>query len=119
MNNSVCFIPIKKRSTRVPSKNLRRLNGKPLFKYIVDVAKQSEAFDDIYIDKILMVPMYFNFLVPEQHNNILQTIIFVGCLINVFTMRHKHVLMVNHRHHFIIIQCAQEILKLLSLLVNV
>ena len=34
----------------VPSKNLRRLNGKPLFKYIVDVAKQSEAFDDIYID---------------------------------------------------------------------
>ena len=50
MNNSVCFIPIKKRSTRVPSKNLRRLNGKPLFKYIVDVAKQSEAFDDIYID---------------------------------------------------------------------
>lgn len=44
------FIPIKKRSTRVPGKNFRLLNNKRLFEYIVDAAIESQSFDDIYVD---------------------------------------------------------------------
>ena len=45
-----CFIPIKERSTRVPRKNFRLLNGKRLFEYIIDAALESRAFDKVYID---------------------------------------------------------------------
>jgi CMP-N-acetylneuraminic acid synthetase len=48
---SVCAtIPIKSNSTRVPGKNFKHLNGKPLFQYIIDNCIQSECFDNIYVD---------------------------------------------------------------------
>ena len=47
---TACFIPIKANSERVPGKNLRLLNGKPLYQYISEHAQESEVFDDIYID---------------------------------------------------------------------
>lgn len=47
---TACFIPIKANSERVPGKNLRALNGKPLFHYICEHVKQADVFDDVYID---------------------------------------------------------------------
>lgn len=44
------FIPIKANSERVPGKNFRFLNGKKLYEYIIEHAKESNVFDDIYID---------------------------------------------------------------------
>lgn len=45
-----CFIPIKENSERVPGKNFRILNGKPLYKYICEATKKANIFDDVYID---------------------------------------------------------------------
>lgn len=47
---TACFIPIKTHSERVKGKNLRLLNGKPLYEYITEHAKKASVFDDIYID---------------------------------------------------------------------
>ena len=47
---TACFIPIKANSERVPGKNLRNLNGKPLYQYICEHVKQADVFDDVYID---------------------------------------------------------------------
>ena len=50
MSSVACFIPVKSRSTRVPGKNKRPLNGKMLFEYILDAVVASKAFDEIYVD---------------------------------------------------------------------
>lgn len=47
---SVCIIPIKAISERVPCKNLRMLNGKKLYQYISEHVKEADVFDDVYID---------------------------------------------------------------------
>lgn len=50
MSKVACFIPIKEKSQRVKNKNLRTLNGKPLYTYVVDSVTKSEAFNSVYID---------------------------------------------------------------------
>ena len=47
---TACFIPIKANSERVKGKNLRELNGKPLYHYIIEHVKSSCVFDDVFID---------------------------------------------------------------------
>lgn len=47
---SACFIPIKSNSERVPGKNLRVLNGKKLYQYIIEHSISAGVFDDIYVD---------------------------------------------------------------------
>ncbi len=47
---SVCFIPIKSHSERVPGKNLRILNGKKLYRYICENVKKANVFDEVFID---------------------------------------------------------------------
>ena len=47
---TACFIPIKAGSERVKGKNLRILNGKPLYRYICEHVKEADVFDDVYID---------------------------------------------------------------------
>lgn len=47
---SVCIIPIKANSERVPGKNFRILNGKKLYQYISEHVKEADVFDDVYID---------------------------------------------------------------------
>ncbi len=37
-------------SKRIPKKNIRLLNGKPLFAYIIEAAIASKQFDEIYIN---------------------------------------------------------------------
>ncbi len=47
---TACFIPIKENSERIRGKNLRVLNGKELYKYIIEHAMESNVFDDIFVD---------------------------------------------------------------------
>ena len=47
---TACFIPIKANSERIKGKNLRLLNGKPLYQYISEHVKEADVFDDVYID---------------------------------------------------------------------
>ena len=47
---TACFILIKENSERVKGKNLRVLNGKPLYMYISEHVKEADVFDDVYID---------------------------------------------------------------------
>ena len=45
-----CFIPIKANSERVPGKNLRMLNSKKLYQYLCEHVKETDVFDDIFVD---------------------------------------------------------------------
>lgn len=45
----ICFIPARKGSKRLPFKNGKNLNDKPLFEYSVEVAKKSKYIDDIIV----------------------------------------------------------------------
>lgn len=42
--NCFCFIPAKLGSTRLPEKNIKKLNGKPLIEYQIDLALNSNLF---------------------------------------------------------------------------
>jgi CMP-N-acetylneuraminic acid synthetase len=44
------IIPIKHTSTRVPGKNFRLMNGKPLFYYIINTLLKVKSIDNIVID---------------------------------------------------------------------
>jgi CMP-N-acetylneuraminic acid synthetase/quercetin dioxygenase-like cupin family protein len=46
----VAMIPARLGSQRVPKKNLRLINGKPLISYSIDAAIKAGCFDDIYVN---------------------------------------------------------------------
>jgi len=50
MNRTVCVIPIKTHSSRLPNKNFRQLGDKPLFKWLIESVVRACCFSDIYID---------------------------------------------------------------------
>ena len=45
----VCIVPIKKRSKRLKGKNFKKINGKPLFRFLLDKLSKTN-FDEIYVD---------------------------------------------------------------------
>ena len=47
--NAVAVIPAKGFSRRVPRKNMRLFNGKPLLYYTIDQALRSELLDEVYV----------------------------------------------------------------------
>jgi CMP-N,N'-diacetyllegionaminic acid synthase len=46
----IAMIPARLGSQRVPKKNLRLLNGKPLISYAIEAAKAANCFDEIYVN---------------------------------------------------------------------
>jgi len=50
MEKIIAMIPARLGSQRVPKKNLRLLNGKPLISYSIIAAIKSDVFDEIYIN---------------------------------------------------------------------
>ena len=50
MKRIIAMIPARLGSQRVPKKNLRLLNGKPLIAYAIEAAKNSGVFDEIYVN---------------------------------------------------------------------
>lgn len=49
MDKTVCIIPARSGSKRIPGKNLRPLAGKPLISYAVEVALASGIFTDVVV----------------------------------------------------------------------
>lgn len=50
MSKIIAMIPARLGSQRIPKKNLRLLNGKPLIAYSIEAAKESGVFDEIYVN---------------------------------------------------------------------
>lgn len=46
---SICVIPAKGTSRRIPRKNLRPFHGKPILAYSIEIAQASELFDRIIV----------------------------------------------------------------------
>jgi len=46
----IALLPMKKNSERIPGKNVKLLNGKPLFFYIADKLKETGLFDKLVIN---------------------------------------------------------------------
>ena len=45
----VAIVPIKLKSKRLKNKNFKKINGRPLYKYLLDKLKFTN-FDEIYVD---------------------------------------------------------------------
>ncbi len=45
----VAIVPIKKNSKRIKGKNFRKINGKPLYRFLLDKLKKTK-FEEIYVD---------------------------------------------------------------------
>ena len=45
----VAIVPIKLKSKRLKNKNFKKINGKPLYQYLLDKLKFTN-FDEIYVD---------------------------------------------------------------------
>jgi len=50
MKKIVAMIPARAGSKRVPKKNIRLINGKPLIQYIIDATIESKVFSEIYVN---------------------------------------------------------------------
>ncbi len=50
MSKIVAMIPARMGSKRVKKKNIRLLNGKPMVQYVIDAAKESGCFDEIWVN---------------------------------------------------------------------
>lgn len=44
-----CIVPAKGRSVRFPGKNKAEINGKPILGWVIDVARDSGVFRDVYV----------------------------------------------------------------------
>ena len=49
-NTIIAMIPARLGSKRVPKKNLRLLNGRPLISYSIETAVKSGLFDEVYVN---------------------------------------------------------------------
>lgn len=47
---TICCIPVRGNSKRIPKKNLRLLNGIPLVVYAIEAAKNAHVFDEIWLN---------------------------------------------------------------------
>ncbi len=46
---SICIIPARGGSKRIPKKNIKLFRGKPLIGWVIDIAKKSNCFDQIFV----------------------------------------------------------------------
>ena len=56
------FIPIKEQSIRVPNKNFRPINGKPLWKHCIEKLKKYNVYIDTDSDKIIEESKIYDFV---------------------------------------------------------
>lgn len=71
---SVCIIPARGGSKRLPGKNVKLLAGKPLLAYTLEAASGSGCFDEIYVssddEKILAVAQTYGVAVDVRPDNL-------------------------------------------------
>ena len=46
---NICLIPARGGSKRIPKKNIKNFNGKPLISWSIEIARSSGLFDEIYV----------------------------------------------------------------------
>ena len=46
---NICIIPARGGSKRIPKKNIKDFNGKPIISYIIEAAQKSNNFDEIMV----------------------------------------------------------------------
>lgn len=70
----VAFLPAKGSSERIKSKNLKLLNGKPLFLHTLEKLMKCEFIDEVYLDsesdEILNYARYLNYIPLERAENL-------------------------------------------------
>lgn len=70
----VAFLPAKGSSGRIKSKNLKLLNGKPLFLHTLEKLMKCEFIDEVYLDSesddILNYARYLNYIPLERAENL-------------------------------------------------
>ena len=50
MTKIIAMIPARLGSQRIPKKNIRLINGKPLITYVIETAKKTGIFHEIYVN---------------------------------------------------------------------
>ena len=67
-NKSVCIIPARGGSKRIPRKNIKLFHGKPLIAYSIEVALKSNLFDKVIVstddEEIAKVAIEYGAIVP-------------------------------------------------------
>jgi pseudaminic acid cytidylyltransferase len=67
-NKSVCIIPARGGSKRIPRKNIKLFHGKPLISYSIEVALKSKLFDKVIVstddEEIAKVAIEYGAIVP-------------------------------------------------------
>ena len=46
---NICVIPARAGSKRIPRKNIKNFNGKPIISYSIEAAINSDCFDEIIV----------------------------------------------------------------------
>lgn len=74
MSKIVAMIPARLGSKRVKNKNLRLLGGKPLVAHVISTAKESEIFDEIYLNSeseiFVEICKEYNILFYKRNKNL-------------------------------------------------
>lgn len=68
MSKKLCIIPARGGSKRLPGKNIKPLNGKPLIFYTIDAVLKSELFDKVIFtsdDENILNTVSKNYLLPN------------------------------------------------------
>jgi len=72
--SNICIIPARGGSKRIPKKNIKDFNGKPIISYIIETAQKSNNFDEIMVStdnkKIEEVAKKYGAKVPFLRSNI-------------------------------------------------
>ena len=50
MKKIIAMIPARIGSKRVPKKNIRLIDGKPLIGYVLETIQKTTVFDDVYLN---------------------------------------------------------------------
>ncbi len=71
-NKSICIIPARGGSKRIPRKNIKEFCGKPIIAYSIQVALESELFDEVMVstddDEIAEIAKSYGAKVPFMRN---------------------------------------------------
>lgn len=70
----ICLVPARGGSKRIPGKNIKLLDGKPLISYTIDSAISSKIFDEIYVstddEDIIEYARSKNVLIDQRPNEL-------------------------------------------------